>query len=90
MNPNYHGYKTRFGQIASCRVHCPSGGGNLALSHCGGIEKEWEASSCMDFQNLNVAMKNDYYPLPFTREILDMVVDMKSINFWMTFRGISR
>jgi hypothetical protein len=39
---------------------------------------------------LQVATKNDYYPLPFMREILDVVVDMKSIYFWMAFRGISR
>jgi hypothetical protein len=38
-------YKTRFGQATNCKIHHPNGGGNLALSHCGGIEKEWEVSN---------------------------------------------
>jgi hypothetical protein len=28
----------------------------------------------VDFQKLNVATKNDLYPLPFTKEVLNMVV----------------
>jgi hypothetical protein len=36
------GHKTRFIQATNYKIHRPNGGGNLALSHCGGTEKEWE------------------------------------------------
>jgi hypothetical protein len=39
----------------------------------------------MEFQKSNVAKKNEPYPLPFTKEKLDMVLGMKSTHFWMAF-----
>jgi hypothetical protein len=49
--------ETRFGQVVNCRVHHPSGGNNLAFSHCGGIEKNRKLQICMDFQKLNTTTK---------------------------------
>ncbi len=42
----------RFGQVISCRIHHTSGRGNLALSHCGGIEKEQEALNFHGFPKI--------------------------------------
>jgi hypothetical protein len=36
------GRGTRFGQAANYGIHRSNGKGNLAFSHCGGMEKEWE------------------------------------------------
>jgi hypothetical protein len=44
----------------------------------------------MDFEKLNVAKKNEPYPLPFIEEVLDMVLSMKSTHFWMAFQVIIR
>ncbi len=38
-----------FGQATSYEIHHPSKGGNLALSHYGGTEKEWEALNLRGF-----------------------------------------
>ncbi len=35
----------------------------------------------MDFRKLNVAKKNEPYPLPFTKEILDMVLGHEVYSF---------
>jgi hypothetical protein len=35
-----YGHEVGFGQVASCKIHRPGGGGNLVFFHCGGIGKE--------------------------------------------------
>jgi hypothetical protein len=42
----------KFGQVINCKVHRPSGGSNLALSHCGGTKKEREASNLHGFSKI--------------------------------------
>jgi hypothetical protein len=49
------------------------------------LKKNGKFRICMEFQKSNVAKKNEPYPLPFTKEILDMVLGMKSTHFWMAF-----
>ncbi len=60
MNHNYTSYEVGFGQAASCEIHHFSGGGNLALSHCGGTKKNVKLEICEDFQKLNIATKKDH------------------------------
>jgi hypothetical protein len=42
---------------------------------------------CMDFQKLNIATKKDPYPLPFMKEVLDMVVGHEVYLFFDGFLG---
>jgi hypothetical protein len=51
------------------------------------LKKNGELRICMDFQNLNVAKKNEPYPLPFTEEILDMVLGHEVYSFLDGFLG---
>lgn len=44
----------------------------------------------MDFQNLNVTTKKDPSPLPFTKEILNMVAGHEIYFFWIEFWVIIR
>ncbi len=46
------GCEVGFGQATHCEIHRPNGGGNLALSHCNGIEKEWEAPNLNGFSKI--------------------------------------
>jgi hypothetical protein len=67
------GRETRFGQATNCGIHCSNGRGNLAFYHCGGIKIEWEALNLQGFLKIECCKKNELYPLPFMKEILDMV-----------------
>jgi hypothetical protein len=40
---------------------------------------------CMDFQKLNIATKNDPYPLPCTKKILNMVARHEIYSFLHDF-----
>jgi hypothetical protein len=44
----------------------------------------------MDFRQLNIVTKKDPYLLPFSEEVLDEMVVMKSNNFWMDFSIITK
>jgi len=44
-------------------------------------KKNKKLQICMDFQKLNTAIKKDFYPLPFMKEVLDLVVGHKSTRF---------
>ncbi len=74
-------YEAWFGQITSCGIHHSSGVGNLALSHCGDIEKNGKFQICEDFQKLNIAIKEDPYPLLFMEEVQDMVARHELYSF---------
>jgi hypothetical protein len=81
------GHEVGFGQVVNYMMHCSNGGGNLALSHCGGIEKEREVPNLHGFSKLNATMKKDSYPLLFTEEVLDMVVGHEVYLFLDGFLG---
>jgi hypothetical protein len=53
----------------------------LALSHCGDTKKNGKFQICEDFQKLNVAIKEDPYPLLFMEEVQDMVVRHELYSF---------
>ena len=42
---------------------------------------------CIDFRRLNAATKKDPYPLPFTDEVLDMVIGYAAYSFIDCFSG---
>jgi hypothetical protein len=46
------GHETRFGQVINYGIHHSNGRGNLVFSHCGGIEKEWEAPNLNGFPKI--------------------------------------
>jgi hypothetical protein len=75
------GCETRFGQVISCGIHHSSGGGNLALFHCTGTKKEWEAPNLHGFLKIECYHKNDPYLLTFMEEVLDMVVGHEVYSF---------
>jgi hypothetical protein len=39
-------------KLLVANIHSPSGGANLALSHCGGTKKEQEASNTHGFSKI--------------------------------------
>jgi hypothetical protein len=59
----------------------------LALSHYGGTKKNGKLHICVDFQKLNTAIKKDPYPLPFTKEVLNLVVGHEVYSFLDYFLG---
>lgn len=44
-------------------------------------KKNGELQICVDFRQFNVATKNDPYPLPFTKEVLNEVVGHEVYSF---------
>ncbi len=48
------GCEAGFRQATSYRIHCFSGGGNLALSHSGGTKKEWKALNLRGFPKIEM------------------------------------
>jgi hypothetical protein len=59
----------------------------LAFSHCGGTKKNEKLQICMDFWKLNIATKKNPYPLPFMKEVLDMVVGHEVYLIFDDFLG---
>jgi hypothetical protein len=53
-------------------------------------KKNDKSRICVDFHKLNVATKKDPYPLPFTKEVLDMVASHELYIFWMAFHATIR
>jgi hypothetical protein len=50
-------------------------------------KKNGELKICIDFRKLNVATKNDPYPLPFTYEMLNIIVGYEAYSL---LNGYSR
>jgi hypothetical protein len=44
-------------------------------------KKKRKLKICVDFQKLNVATKKNQYPLPFTKEVLEMVATHEEYSF---------
>jgi hypothetical protein len=44
-------------------------------------KKNGKLKVCIDFKKLNVATKKDPYPLPFTDEMLDIVIGYEAYSF---------
>jgi hypothetical protein len=51
------------------------------------LKRNGKLQICVDFQKLNIAMKNDPYPLFFTEEVLDMVVGHEVYSILDGFLG---
>jgi hypothetical protein len=51
------------------------------------LKKNGKPWICVDFCKLNVTTKKDPYPLPFTKEVLDMVVSHELYSFLDGFSG---
>jgi hypothetical protein len=80
------GHEVRFGQATSCEIHPPSGGGSLALSHYGGIEKEWETLNLCGFWKIECCHEKGSLSFTFLRsKYWTWWECMKSIHFWMAF-----
>ncbi len=58
------GCEAGFRQATSYRIHCFSGGGNLALSHSSGTKKEWKALNLRGFPKIECC--HDKLSLSFT------------------------
>jgi hypothetical protein len=52
------------------------------------LKKNGKLIICVDFSKLNVATKKDPFPLPFTYEVLNTMVGVWPIHFWMDILGI--
>ncbi len=50
-------------------------------------KKNEKLRMCVDFKKLNVATKKDPYPLPFTDEVINLVVRHKVYTFLDGFFG---
>ena len=50
-------------------------------------KKNGKLRICVDFRRLNAATKKDPYPLPFTDEVLDMVIGYVAYSFIDCFSG---
>jgi hypothetical protein len=72
--------ETCFKQAFSYEIHHSSRRNHLVFSYYGGIEKE-QVQNLQGFRKLNVAMKKDPYYLPFSKEVLDMVVGHEVHSF---------
>jgi hypothetical protein len=44
-------------------------------------KKNGKLKTCIDFKKLNVAIKKDPYPLPFTNEVLNTIVGYEAYSF---------
>ncbi len=49
------------------------------------LKKNRKFQICVDFWKLNITTKNDPYPLPFTKEVIDMVVKHELYSFQDNF-----
>jgi hypothetical protein len=49
------------------------------------LKKNGKLKICVDFRKFNIATKKDPYSLSFTNEIINIVVDMRFIHFYMVF-----
>jgi hypothetical protein len=49
-------------------------------------KKNGKLKICIDFRKLNVAIKKDPYPLPFTNEVLRIVVGYEAFFFRWIFK----
>ncbi len=78
--------ETWFKQAFNYEIHCSSRRNHMAFSYYGGIEKE-QVQNLRGFWKLNVAMKKDPYYLPFSKEVLDMVVGHEVYSFLDGFSG---
>jgi hypothetical protein len=52
------GHETRFAQAPNCGIQRSNGKNNLAFSHCGGIEKEWEVLNLHGFPKIECCQEN--------------------------------
>jgi hypothetical protein len=53
------------------------------------IKKKNKLEICVtDFKKFNVTTKKDLYLLPFTDEVINIVISMRFIPFWMDFKNI--
>ncbi len=57
----------------------------MAITHCGGPQKNGQLHIYIDFQKVNATTKNYPYLLPFMEEVLDMVTRHKVYHFWIDF-----
>jgi hypothetical protein len=51
------------------------------------LKKNGKFWICVEFWKLNIATKKDPYPLPFTKEVLDMVAEHEVYTFLDGFLG---
>jgi hypothetical protein len=61
-------------------IHNSNRGSHLAFPYCHSVKKKRKLKICVDFQKLNVATKKNQYPLPFTKEVLEMVNNHKDYS----------
>jgi hypothetical protein len=54
------------------------------------LKKNGKLKICVDFRKLNATTKKDPFPLPFTYEVLNTMVGVRPIHFWMDILGIIR
>ena len=45
---------------------------------------------CVDYRELNKAMRKDHFPLPFIGQVLDTLVGKKLFSFWDGFSGYNQ
>ncbi len=82
-------HETRFGQVASCGIHCSSGRGNsIGFLHCGGTKKEWEALSLRGFPKIERCHIKGSISFTFYRGSIRHGGKAWSTRFWMAFRVI--
>jgi len=71
-------------------IHNPNRGSHLAFPYCHNVRKKKKLKICVDFQKLNVATKKNQYHLPLTKEVLEMLTNLKDIPFWIDFFIITK
>lgn len=59
----------------------PNRGSHLAFPYCHSVEKRRKLKICVNFQKLNEATNKNQYPLPFTKEVLEMVANHEKYSF---------
>jgi hypothetical protein len=51
-------------------------------------KKNGKLRICVDFRKFNTATKKNPYLLPFTDEVINIIVGHEVIPFWMNFQDI--
>jgi hypothetical protein len=81
------GHEVRFGQVTNYGFIIPMEEATWLSPIVVVSKKNQKLRICMDFRKLNVAKKNEPYPLPFMEEILDMVLGHEVYSFLDGFLG---
>jgi len=62
-----YSHEISFGQVVSYMIHHSNGGGNLALSHCGGSKKEQETLNMCGFPKFEHCHEINFLSFTFYR-----------------------